>query len=603
MQKQTYSPAYHYRRLLSFAWKENKSTLFRITGMAVSHTLASLVSILIPAVAVGLLQDGASLGRFVLCLALGFVLYGLMSAAESHCEFYNEVPLLSLRNAFLERFLTVVMTMDYGAFERMDAQGQIEKAVLPMASNMEGLEGFYHNNQTLLINLLGLAAYAALAAAVHPLILVLLLALCAIQLAVFRAVDRYRAKLRDPMSKHFQVIYYLQKITSNVREGKDIRLYGLAGWLADRYTREARAYEALQGKGDSALYGCDVVSVVLGVLRDAVAYGYLIYLLIQGMDVSLFVLNLGVITGFAQWFSALATSLGKIGADMKLLEPLWDFLDRRDDNAGQQILAQPGDGLDLRLDHVSFSYPGSDQPVLQDVSFHLKPGQTFALVGVNGAGKSTLVKLLCGFYRPTAGHIYVNGKDLQDLDRTAYQALLAAVFQEVPLLSTTIAQNITAQMDEQQDRARLLDAVKEAGLWEKLQTLPHGVDTYIGKDLDPDGIQLSGGQVQRLALARAIYKQAPLVLLDEPTAAMDALAEQETYLLYRKVLAKRSVLFISHRLASTQFCDHILFLEHGRIIEEGTHEALLARNGAYTAMFQVQSQYYNEQEPAEKEDM
>jgi ABC-type multidrug transport system fused ATPase/permease subunit len=201
---------------------------------------------------------------------------------------------------------------------------------------------------------------------------------------------------------------------------------------------------------------------------------------------------------------------------------------------------------------------------------------------------------MCGFYQPTTGRILINGIDMKDLNIEKYFEQIAVIFQDAFTLSFTIGENICGRFREEFDPEEVRRAIDLAGLKGKVDSLPKGMNTYLNKDMEESGIQLSGGEVQKLMLARALYKHAKLLILDEPTAALDAIAESKMYEQYQKLLQGRTSLFISHRLASTRFCSHILFLEGGRIIEEGTHDTLMKHNGKYAQMFQVQSQYYKE---------
>ena len=223
----------------------------------------------------------------------------------------------------------------------------------------------------------------------------------------------------------------------------------------------------------------------------------------------------------------------------------------------------------------------------------MHPGEKLAVVGLNGAGKTTLVKLLCGLLDPTEGTVFLNDVDVKTFDRDAYYTLFSAVFQEYALLSTTVAENV-AQADEKIDEARVWDCLEKAGLSQAIRALPQGIHTHVGREVYLDGVLFSGGQTQRLMLARALYKNGPILMLDEPTAALDPIAEDDIYQKYSAMTQGKTSVFISHRLASTRFCDRILFLDHGQIAEEGTHEALLAKNGGYAALFEVQSRYYQE---------
>ena len=230
--------------------------------------------------------------------------------------------------------------------------------------------------------------------------------------------------------------------------------------------------------------------------------------------------------------------------------------------------------------------------MLNDISFSLKSGEHKALVGLNGAGKSTLVKLMSGLYLPTKGTVYVNGIDTRELDRDAYYRHESAVFQDTFTLAYSVAENVA--LNEQWNEEKVWECLEKAGLSQKVTALPQGLSTNLGKELSQDGVRLSGGETQKLLLARALYRDPSIILLDEPTAALDALAESEIYEIYNRTLADITALFISHRLASTRFCEEILLLSDGRIAECGSHEELMEQKGKYYELFLVQSKYYGE---------
>ena len=222
------------------------------------------------------------------------------------------------------------------------------------------------------------------------------------------------------------------------------------------------------------------------------------------------------------------------------------------------------------------------------------PGERLAVVGLNGAGKTTLVKLLCGFYDPTEGRVLLNGEDIREFNRQEYYTLFTAVFQKFSVLEATLEENV-AQTREGIDEARVRECLEKAGLTERVAALPDDLKTHIGREVFEDGVLLSGGEMQRLMLARALYKNAPILLLDEPTAALDPIAENDIYQKYAAMTVGRTSVFISHRLASTRFCDRILLIDGGVIAEQGSHEELLACGGKYAGLFEVQSKYYREE--------
>ena len=245
------------------------------------------------------------------------------------------------------------------------------------------------------------------------------------------------------------------------------------------------------------------------------------------------------------------------------------------------------------FEHVSFQYPSADAPTLKHIDLTFKNGEKIAIVGENGAGKTTLIKLLCGLYAPTGGRILLNGKDIATIAKTSYFDLFSAIFQDYYFLPMTIQQNITASLDY--DREKFDLALQKAEMYDKVYALPKGADTLMDRNVYKDAVDFSGGEKQKLLLAKAMYKDAPILILDEPTAALDPIAENQLYLKYSELTDGKLSFFISHRLSSTRFCDRILFVSGGQITEMGTHEELMAKKGAYYKMFQVQSYYYREQ--------
>ncbi|MDE6750672.1 MAG: ABC transporter ATP-binding protein/permease, partial [Lachnospiraceae bacterium] len=246
----------------------------------------------------------------------------------------------------------------------------------------------------------------------------------------------------------------------------------------------------------------------------------------------------------------------------------------------------------IELKDVSFRYPEALENTLSHINLTIRPGEKLAIVGLNGAGKTTLIKLICGFLDPTEGKVLLNNTDIRTYNRREYYRLFSAVFQDFSVLDVTIAENI-AQTDENINSELMEQCISQAGLTKKIDSLPDGVKTHIGGVFE-DGINLSGGELQRLMLARALYKNAPIIILDEPTSALDPIAESEIYNKYNELTDGRLAVFISHRLASTRFCDRIILIAEGRIDEEGTHDELIAQNGHYADLFEIQSRYYRE---------
>lgn len=268
-----------------------------------------------------------------------------------------------------------------------------------------------------------------------------------------------------------------------------------------------------------------------------------------------------------------------------------DFSNR---GAGAALPDYSENPLSIEFRDVEFTYPGAKEPAIRNFNLKIRPGEKLAVVGVNGAGKTTLVKLLCGLYAPQKGEVRINGVPSTAFNRDEYYTLFSSAFQDVNLLPITIGEDVSMTMDGAFDRERVWRCLETAGLKERVERMKDGLDTHMGKELYPDAVELSGGEKQKLVFARALYRDAPILVLDEPTAALDPIAENRMYLQYHRVSEHKTSLFISHRLSSTKFCDRIILVGNGTILEMGTHEELLALNGKYSEMFRVQSQYYQD---------
>ena len=376
---------------------------------------------------------------------------------------------------------------------------------------------------------------------------------------------------------------------------KDVRIFGLGDWIRQLCNQSVRMLEAFAVRREKAYIWANVADVVMTLLRNGIAYGYLIWqTLEQGLPASEFLLYFTAVSGFSAWITGILSEFTQLHKESIALSRIQEYLNIPEPFKFEDGIQPPkADGYELKLEDVTFRYPGSEKNILEHINLTIRPGEKLAIVGLNGAGKTTLVKLLCGFYDPTEGRVLLNGQDIREFNRKQYYELFSAVFQEFSILDTTIAQTV-AQTVEGIDMDKVTDCLDKAGLTGAVTKFPAGVETHLGREVYLDGVMLSGGQTQRLMLARALYKDGPILVLDEPTAALDPIAENDIYMKYSEMTAGKTSVFISHRLASTRFCDRIIFVADGAIAEEGTHEELLAKNGAYANLFEVQSRYYRE---------
>ncbi len=446
--------------------------------------------------------------------------------------------------------------------------------------------------------ILNFILFGSVISLLNPVIVLLLLAGSAINYAVGAWERRKNWETQDIRNKLDKKIKYTTLgISNNFCWAKDIRLYHMQDGLHERFMR-------LHGMAKSEKWKCErrsVLAAIVGFLivlvRDGAAYGFLIGKVAAGELTA---------ASFVLYFSAITSMSGLMGRILwtinRVLDGALEVSDFREGletdgklNHGKGIPV-PKKAFSIEFRHVSFRYPKGEKKVLDDVSFTIKAGEKVALVGVNGAGKTTLTRLMCGLLLPDEGEILLDGHTLYEYNRDEMYTLFGLIPQSYSILPCSIAKNIACVgEDEEIDSKRLEKSIEQAGLAEKIAALPLGVNTPLGRELSNDGIELSGGETQKLLLARLLYKNPLFLILDEPTAALDPIAEDQVYHQYGEITKETTSVFISHRLASTRFCDRIFLLDGANFAEVGTHEELMAAGGKYRKLFDVQSKYYKKE--------
>lgn len=459
---------------------------------------------------------------------------------------------------------------------------------------MEEIDKFFYN-------LAGSVAAGSILAAQNPWILLLLLLSAAVNYGLYRLCRRAELRYKDEKTAAWREMGYLTAKSGDISAGKDIRLYRMADWLLALYENAFDCHKKADREIWNRYFGANAANVLLVFLRDLLVYGWLIAQICgKKLSAADFVYFTGLVAAASEWMGRMVYSMYELGGASFCITCIREFLDQPDRaEHGQEGLADDAAGRPAAVEfrHVCYRYPGAKQDTIRDLCLTIRAGEKLAMVGLNGAGKTTFVKLLCRLYHPTRGEILINGIPAEHFTREEYFSLLSVLFQDSAFLPVSVEENIASAESDKPDRRRLEWACRASGTKERLEKLPLQGKTHMIREVWDDATDFSGGERQKLLLARAIYKRSSLLILDEPTAALDPIAEHEMYVRYGALSEGRTCIFISHRLASTRFCDRIVLLEGGRIAEEGTHEELLKRGGIYSRLFEVQSKYYS----AEKE--
>lgn len=413
---------------------------------------------------------------------------------------------------------------------------------------------------------------------------------------------RDKIKFSDAMAPTWRKMNYLESTTKNFDFAKDIRLFNMSNAFFNQLSGVNETYKELNSKHHNRMVLWEVSLGSVLIVQKILMYTWLVYNVVTGAyQISDFVLYVGLVSTFHASVGYVNWIYSDMRTNSLMINDYRNFVDWKEDRETADekdghITEINLDKFEFRFENVSFKYPGHDNYVLKNVNLTIKNGAKLAVVGVNGAGKTTFIKLMMKLYEPSEGRILLNDVDIKEYNREEYFKLFSPVFQNVECFAMPIYQNISFAEEDKTDMNKINEVLEQSGLSEKINSYEKGIHTNLLKIFDKEGIDLSGGEKQRLAMARALYKDGKVVILDEPTAALDALAEDRMYREFENMIYGKTAVFISHRLGSTRFCDKIAMFEDGTIVEEGTHEELMAKNGKYAYMFGIQSQYYDEKQ-------
>lgn len=604
--KEKKKPQYNVLQNLQFVfgniWRWDKSIIFLSALRIPANVLMPMIGIYMSKYVVDIVTQNGSIERLLLyilifslaTLALN-VIQNIVSTKIEWKAVYNRLKYMMFIN---EKYIDA----DYENVENPEGQTKCEKAFQTVNNDDSGTQAIVNCVISILSNVIGLISYSSIIFTLNPLIVLLLSLTTVGNYFIYKILRMWEYRNRDKWTPIDRKLNYIQRSSGDFSSAKDIRLYNITEWFGDLFKSILIERMNWTKKQKIRVYAADMVSVILSLIRDGIAYGYLISKMLNtGMPVSDFVLYFGIIGGFSGWLSGLIDTINSLNSISLGLCDLREFIDMPDKFNRGKGTALPSETCEIEFRNVSFKYPGSEKNTIENLSFKINKGEKIAIVGLNGAGKTTLIKLMCGLYSPCEGEVLVDGKNITEYNRDEYYTLFSAVFQDIHLMPVSIAKNISLCDEDNIDRAKITDVLTLSGLNGKIESLTKGMDTYLLKNFNEEAVELSGGEKQKLALSRALYKDGKIIVLDEPTAALDPIAENEMYQKYDELTSGRTAVYISHRLSSTRFCDRIFFLEHGQIIEIGNHDVLMKKGGKYAEMFDIQSHYYRNKEVTENE--
>lgn len=581
-------------------WKYEPVTIWtRILGIVMSP-LFQMMSLYFPKVTLSLIERRADVRTVLTVLGSYILIYLVAHAFKAGIQNAAYYRTNEERQRILFRTFLKSLRMKYSDVESEEGRNLYQKAINTqrMGDGSASTQTF-NQVESMIVSVLMFALYSTVLGSLSIWMVLILLALAVATYLLQLVENRYNEKCHEKWAVINKHSNYVRSAMGSMEAAKDIRIFSMSGWLRDRLQSAQDAIRRQVRTEEGWKFKFGMIGALLGLARDLGAYAYLLYRALQGgISASDFVLYFAAITQFSGFVTSMAQRLAGLKRISRETDWVRGYLEapEEDRTTGNRHISELARPISVEFQDVSFAYQleGKKKQIFSHFNLKVEAGEKLALVGVNGAGKTTLVKLMCGLYEPDEGAILLNGIDMREFPKKEIYELFSVVFQDNMLPYFTVRESIVLKEASEVDDNRLTQALEDAGLAGVFRDRNISYGQYMGKKVTDDGVELSGGQNQRLLLARALYKDGDMLILDEPTAALDPIAEGEIYEAYKEFGAGKTSVFISHRLASTRFSDRIIYLENGQIMETGTHEELLKKGGAYAEMFRIQSNYYSE---------
>lgn len=583
------------RYTLSKAMQYNKKLIPRMLVYTISAVTLPVLAVYFPKLMIDEVTGARNI-RTIAEIMAGFLLAGiLLSYVSSFLRNRTYGDFHEIRCRFMQEYQQKCFGLGLEKVESSDFLNKVNMAKTCLYGSDSGFEGVLRELFVLFGALITIVYYGVVIVLFQPLLFLLLLANTILPYLMSSRSKRYEYSRQEELSFLSRKQGYINELMSDFQYGKEIRLYHMPALLKRLSNSRQEEIMAIWKKVLSKRSMAEVVNLLIAFVREGLVYLFLIAGVLDGrLSIGDFALYTGIFAAFSSLMTKIIESISLVRAQSLLISDYRIFMDTPDEEEGEELSPDTKGGCSIDFENVSFSYPGSGRTLFDHLNVHIGKGEKIAVVGMNGAGKSTFVKLLCGFYKPDEGHILINGTDISRYSRASVLRLFSALFQDISFFSMSVAENVTFQTKDRIDGAKLEQSIGKSGMEKKVHSLKNGVDTTLTKHLEMDGAELSGGEYQKMGMARTLYKNGAIFILDEPTSALDPLAEEEIYGKFRELTADRTSLFITHRLASTRFCDRIFVFRDGGISEAGSHEELMSKKGEYYELYSLQASYYQE---------
>lgn len=572
---------------------------FLMAAIPVSALLTGALPIVasyLPRTVIDLLTEESGRGRVIAAIVILTGLMLVLSALAAALRSCLGIGMQKVRFYELKNLGRRYLTIDYEHLEDPRFLDRTDINMEALQSDGFGLGSIYTGSAAIIGFCISVVAYAVILGFCSPFIFPATAASALLAFLAQRLIGSYVDSRKEERQRAWRQANYFLDTSYDFGSGKEIRGLGIAAKLEEKYGIKLGGYFKIVKAMSRREFAYGLLELLGLLIQDSVSYFLIVWTYLKGMiglgEVALYI---GSVISLSTILRSLAETLPEFVENVDMTKTYFAFKHDASLSGSAGSVAVLKDGpLEIEFCDVSFRYPNSDKNVYTHFNFKIDAGQKLAVVGTNGSGKTTLIKLLTGLFMPDEGKILVNGVSTADMSKEALWALFEVVFQDYTIFAGSVIENVAGADGGPAARERAIECLNRVGLGPKIESLPRGYDTELLKVIEPDGVELSGGQFQKVAIARALYKDARMCILDEPTSALDALAEAEIYRSFDELVKDKTAIYVSHRLSSTRFCDRIALFEEGELKEYGTHDELMAQQGSYYRMFTTQGKYYQE---------